>query len=150
MQVQKKVNFMKHLLIPFFIGCLITRQCYAQFAVMPPVIGEKSHFDSASKHTLLSDVQLTGMTSDNSISLFPNPATDFVWLQAAPVNNTVLRVTFFDINGRKLFEQAYSLEEGRQNIKLILPGYDLGSTIYVRVEMPDHSTPKMTRILRQI
>jgi PKD repeat protein len=54
----------------------------------------------------------------NNLKIYPNPANDFITIDASAVpENTIAQISFFDITGRKLFTEEWK-EEASQSINV--------------------------------
>jgi hypothetical protein len=96
-------------------------------------------------------IYTSSMLEADSVSIiYPNPATDQLWIHVSPAVARIFRVTFFDSNERRLNQEEFSVEPGDQKILLTLPANNSGQTYYVRVEESGKSMPVVLRVFRQL
>jgi hypothetical protein len=141
---------MKFTLILSFIACLFSMEIKAQTEV-PIAAHENGMRADLSAGYQQRPVYTSSMAEADSVSvIYPNPATDQLWIHVSPIVARIYRVTFFDSNERKLKQEEFSAEPGDQKILLTLPANNSGLTYYVRVEESGKSMPVVLRVFRQL
>jgi hypothetical protein len=93
---------------------------------------------------------LNKYSADNPIFIYPNPATDFIWIAIASDRPTLYRATIFDINGTILLHKDWLTETGAHKYYLSLPSGSFAFPLYIRIHGPWNGGDRIFRILKQI
>ena len=86
--------------------------------------------DLNGKYTYSNVLLVTISFSNNQVSVYPNPAADFVTLQYSAINNQQLMVEIFDYSGRKFLSKNFTSVKG-QNYFTIPEIKSLSTSIYI-------------------
>ena len=102
---------------------------------VPYIAGGKLPFTFAAEGTY--DITITGinpfLAANTSISVYPNPATDFINIQFSLTEASKVDVKIFDLNGRLMLAQpSQSKISGTQNLKVSLASLP-PNTYFVRL-----------------
>jgi hypothetical protein len=141
---------MKVTLVLSLVACLFSIEIKAQTAI-PIAAHENGMRADLSAGYQQRPINTSSLLEADSVSIiYPNPATDQLWIHVSPAVARIYRITFFDSNERKLNQQEFSVEPGDQKILLTLPANNSGLTYYVRVEESGKSMPVVLRIFKQL
>ncbi|PKP50116.1 MAG: hypothetical protein CVT92_14695 [Bacteroidetes bacterium HGW-Bacteroidetes-1] len=102
---------------------------------IPYIAGGTRPFVFAAEATY--DLTITGinplLTANTSVSIYPNPATDYINIQFSLTEASIVDVKIFDLNGRLMLAQpSQSKVSGVQNLKLSLASLQ-PNTYFVRL-----------------
>lgn len=139
---------MKHVLLYGLIIFLSTRQLMAQdFGTVATGTGmiredrNKKDLDSAASRRSI---------QDQAISIYPNPATDYIWVTIPSDYPTFYSASIYDINGVVLLKKYWLTESGTNKFYLSLPPGTQLFPLYVRISGPWNGGVRIFRIVKQI
>jgi|GEM_PF-3063969 len=141
---------MKITIVLLLIACLFSIEIKAQ-TPLPMAAHENGMRADLSAGYQQRPIYTSSMLEADSVSIiYPNPATDQLWIHVSPAVARIYRVTFFDSNERRLNQEEFSVEPGDQKILLTLPANNSGLTYYIRVEESGKAIPVVLRIFKQL
>lgn len=83
-----------------------------QINIIPMLIDPAGDIDNAGFYHFSDLVGVVENTLSSNMIIYPNPASDFAQLKIESVENEVLVVRIFDINGRLITEKNYGVMQG--------------------------------------
>jgi hypothetical protein len=87
---------------------------------------------------------------EQPISIFPNPATDYVWIVITSDYPTYYSALIYDINGMPLLRKYWLTEAGTNKYYLPLPQGGEPLPLYIRINGPWTVSARIFRIVKQI
>jgi hypothetical protein len=141
---------MKIFILYWLVLCLITSPSKAQEAIHAAVIGNGMRVSNPTadqNNNLVTN--FPNFFPGQQPFVYPNPATDRLFLVLSTDARKIYKVTFYDGNKKVLSEQEYPVEAGRHDVSIVLPSYDPAVSLLLRVEESGTSTIETFRIFRQ-
>ena len=127
-----------------FVGVEQCRaQAFGQIAVGNGTIRENRNLNVADSSFM------NRYAIDRPVYIYPNPATDYVWIVIASEHSTVYGATVFDINGTVLLHRDWLTEPGTHKYYFSLPAGSFDFPLYIRVNGPWNVGVRIFRILKQ-
>jgi hypothetical protein len=87
---------------------------------------------------------------NESISVYPNPATDYIWVSIPSDYPTFYSASIYDINGVILLKKYWLTESGTNKYYLPLPPGTQLFPLYIRISGPWNGGDRIFRIVKQI
>lgn len=83
------------------------------------------------------------------ITVYPNPASSYIWVQVNAEKKSSYRITLFTADGRLYQERDYPIDVGINKIYLLLPAEDFLVSLLLKMEDLQGPQTLTLRILRQ-